>query len=380
MRKRLMFVITSLAYGGAEIQVMELALRLQRRGWRVGVVSMCPPEALVEELEQGGVFVASLDMPRGWPDPRGVLRLARLIREHDPEIVHSHMVHANLLARVTRPFASGRIWICTAHNIDEGGRNRERAYRLTDPLCHLTTQVSMAGLRRYVDVGVAPRGKIIYMPNGVDAQRFRPDAAVRSRMRASMDVDDDQFVWLSIGRLEASKDYATLLYAFSLVAREHSRARLFIAGQGALRSQLEALRKQLALDGVVEFLGVRKDAPALMNAADAFVIASAWEGLPMVLLEAAATGLPLVATDVGGVREIVIDGKNGFLRPSRNAPALAAAMKKVMASSPAERMAWGRASRELIETTYELDGVVMKWETLYRGLMQGKSIIEEEGH
>ena len=377
MTGRLLFLITSLAYGGAEIQVKDLSLRLQQRGWDVGVVSMCPPEALVDELKQGGVFVESLDMPRGRPDPRGVLKLGQLIRQHRSQIIHSHMVHANLLARVTHPLVPGRIWLCTAHNIDEGGRSRELAYRLTDPLCDLTTQVSKAGLERYVAIGAAPRRKIIVMPNGVDAQRFHPDAAIRARLRDSMHLDG-HFVWLSIGRLEESKDYPTLLRAFALVVKDYPQSRLLIAGQGDLRPLLENLQRELGLEGSIEFLGVRKDVPDLMNVADGFVISSAWEGLPMVLLEAAATALPLVATDVGGVSEIVIDGKNGFLRPSQDAAALAEAMMQVMSLSPSQQMAMGRASRELIETTYELDGVVTKWETLYRALMQGdRSVIQE---
>jgi len=371
MAGRILFVITSLAYGGAEIQVKELAIRLRRRGWNVVVVSMCQPEALVAELEDGGVIVESLDMPRGAPDPRGVWKLARLIHKYQVQIVHSHMVHANLLARITRPLAPGRIWICTAHNIDEGGRNRERAYQLTDPLCHLTTQVSIAGMDRYIQVGATPQNKIIYLPNGVDAQQFHPDSKVRTRVRAALQLEE-RFVWLSIGRLEEAKDYPNLMRAFSLVTKDFPNTKLLIAGQGDMRPMLETLRNELEIDEQVSFLGVRNDVPALMNAADAFVISSAWEGLPMVLLEAAATGLPLVATDVGGVNEIVINGKNGFLRPPYDAPALADAMTTLMALTPAERETMGKASRELVLSTYELEQVVTHWEALYRRLLSGK--------
>jgi len=197
--KSVCFLITSLAYGGAETQLMHVALRLKGRGWDVHVVSMTPPRAYVQELESAGIPVVSLDIKRKLPDPRPVIRLARLIRDWRPDVVHSHMVHANLLARLVRPLAPVPVLICSAHNIDEGGRLREILYRLTDPLCDLTTQVSWAGLERYVEVGATPRHRIRFIPNGVDTERFRPDPEARKRIRRDLDIDD-RFVWLAGGR------------------------------------------------------------------------------------------------------------------------------------------------------------------------------------
>ena len=368
MNRRILFLTTFLAYGGAEVQVAQLAMRLQARGWRVDVVSMRKPQALTDELERAGVSVQTLGMRKGSPDPRAIFRLARIIRQRRIEIVHSHMVHANLLARATRPLVPGRIWLCTAHSIDEGGGNRERAYRLTDPLCDLTTQVSRAGLERYVAVKAAPRRKIHYLPNGVDCQKFRPQKEVRARLRRELGVGN-AFLWLAVGRLDPAKDYPTMLRAFAAVRRSKPEALLFIAGQGRLRPELNNLVHQLHLEDSVQFLGVREDVPALMNAADAFVMSSAWEGLPMVLLEAAATALPVVATDVGGVGEIIDDGRTGHLVPPERPDALAEAMLRVMALSEDERREMGDAGRARIEAVYSLERVVSQWETLYRQLL-----------
>lgn len=368
----LTFLITGLAYGGAETQLVHLATRLKSRGWKVGVVSLMPPKAYVEDLEAAGVPVFSLGIRRKLPDPRPVLRLARIIWKWRPDIVHSFMVHANILARLVRVLAPVPVLICSAHNIDEGGRLREILYRLTDPLCDLTTQVSQAGLERYVRVGAVPRRKIRYIPNGVDTERFKPNPEDRLRVRKELGVDG--FVWLVVGRFDPQKDYPNMLQAFARVVRKYPDTVLLIAGDGPLRETMENLAQELGIEKHVKFLGIRRDIPQLMNAADAYVMSSSWEGMPNVLLEASATGLPVVATDVGGNREIVLEGKTGFLAPPGNPEALALAMVRLMDLPEEKRLAMGRKAREHVVERFSLEKVVDLWEALYEELLQKKRI------
>ena len=376
--KRCLLLITSLAYGGAETQAVRLAIRLKARGWEVQVVSLTPPKAYLEELEAAGIPVVSLGIQNKLPNPRPLLHLARLIRSWRPPIVHSHMVHANLLARLVRPLAPVPVLICTAHNIDEKGRKgsgrlRELAYRLTDPLCDLTTQVSQAGLERYVQVGAVPRKKIRYIPNGVDTEHFRPDPLVRIHLRQKLGLGD-VFVWLAVGRFDEPKDYPTMLRAFAQVAKERGEAVLLIAGDGPLRPAMEALARNLDIAERVRFLGLRQDIPELMNAANAYVMSSSWEGMPNVLLEASATGLPIVATDVGGNPEVIINGKTGFLVPPKDPEALAQTMLRLMSLPEEERRWMGEAGRQYIEANYSLDRVVERWEVLYREFLMRKGV------
>ena len=371
---RVTYITTGLAYGGAETQIKELATRLQRRGWKISIASMLPPIAYVEELEAAGICVYNLRMRRKLPDPRALVRLAVIVRRVRPHVVHAHMVHANLLARITRLFVETPVLVCTAHSINEGGLLREIAYRLTDPLADLTTQVSEAGRQRYIQVGAAPPHKIVSIPNGIDTSRFQPNPTVRQAVREQLGCAPEAFVWLTVGRLEPVKNHLELLRAFREVAAGHPHARLLIAGQGSLQAATEQRIVELGLADRVRLLGLRRDIPDLLNAADAFVLPSLWEGMPLTLLEASATALPIVAADVGGNSEVVLDGKTGYLVPPQEAKALTQAMLRVMLLSENDRIAMGQAGRAHVVQNFDLERVVDRWESLYRELLQRKGI------
>lgn len=366
---RVLLVTTSLMRGGAEIQVYLLARELAVRGHAVHVVTLRDPEAYEAELDEIGVPLTSLGMRRGVPDPRALIRLARVVRRWRPTVVHSHMVHANLLARLARPFAWAPVQVSTAHNVIEGGRAREVAYRLTDALSDLTTNVCDAGVARYVTVGAVPRHKIRAMPNGLDLTAFDAQGRDRSATREALDVGD-AFVWLAVGRLEEAKDYPTMLESVRLASERSRRFTVLVVSEGPLRAALEARRDALGIPAeAVRFLGARSDVPDLMRAADGYLMSSAWEGLPMVLLEAAAASLPIVATDVGGNHEVVEDGVNGRLVAARDPAALAAAIEQTMDLGPSERSALGAAGRRAVEARYRIEAVVDRWEALYRELL-----------
>src|SRR4029079_13945654 len=172
-------------------------------------------------------------------------RYGRFIRAWKPDVIHAHMVHANLLARLGRIYAPRIPVICTVHNVNEGARWREIAYQLTDRLATMTTAVSEAATERYVEIGAAPRGRIEAIPNGFDFSRTVPPGA-REAIRAELGVGGD-FLWVTARRLDTQKGYDLLLEAFERVHRQRPDARLAIAGDGPERAALTAQLAGLAL-------------------------------------------------------------------------------------------------------------------------------------
>ena len=359
------YLVTSSGMGGAEQEVCHLAQEFQRRDWDVGVISMLPLEPPIADLAASGVRTVSLGMRQGQPDPRALLRLGRLLRRWRPDVLHAHMVHANLLGRLSRLIAPTPVVISTMHNENEGAQWRYLAYRLTNPLSDVTTAVGRVAQLEAERRGAAPAGSIQVVPNGLATAPYERDEPTRARMRAALDLGDG-FTWLAVGRLAEAKGYGDMIAAFAEVVGEHPGARLLIAGVGQLEDAIRADVRRRGLEDSVRLLGLRSDVPALMQAADGFLMTSRWEGLPMVLLEAGASGLPVVATDVGGSRDAVLDGVSGYVTPVGEPALSARAIGRVMGLSEADRRVLGEAGRDHVRANFDIRAVGDIWERLYR--------------
>lgn len=372
---RILLLSTSMGMGGADSQLLSAARVMLSRGHDVIIVSLTPLGPMGLQARGMGIRTESLDMRRGVPDPRGLMRLARLVRAWRPDVLHSHMVHANLLARALRLVAPVPALVSTIHNIYEGGRLRMAAYRLTNGLVDHMTIVSQAAADRFVGDGIVPQRLLSVVPNGVDTEQIRNvPAGAGASLRRSLGVER-RFVWLAVGRFEIAKDYPNMLGAFARVRDRQPLAILLLVGRGSLQEQTEALVAELGLGGVVRFLGVRDDVPLVMSAADAYVMSSAWEGMPMVLLEAAAAGLPIVATTVGGNQEVVVDGETGFLVPPSDHEALASAMLRLGGLPETRRRAMGQRGHEHVRSHYGLGRLAEQWEGIYREVLMRKGLL-----
>jgi glycosyltransferase involved in cell wall biosynthesis len=368
---KILMLSTSLGLGGADREVINLASNLKKRGHEIKVVAMVSLGLMGYEAIARGIDVETLEMPPGIPDIRVLPRLVKLIKTWNPDILHSHMVHANILARTLRTFTPNLpVLVSTAQNVDEseGQRWRDVAYRVTDFLCDTTSNVSQVGVDRYIKIRLVPKHKIRFIPNSVDNDKFSPNQALRTETREALSLGD-RFTWLAVGRFYLQKDYPTMIRAFDIIRKQHPQAILVIAGEGELQDSMRDLLAELELQENIKFLGPRQDISALMNAADAHVMSSAWEGMPLALLEAASTGLPIVSTDVGGVKETVISGETGFLTPAGDPVALAASMHALMHLPRAERISMGEAGRAFVMTNYGVEKITTQWEETYRELL-----------
>ncbi|VVE58566.1 glycosyltransferase [Pandoraea commovens] len=371
---KIVLFVTGLQLGGAETQVADLARGFLARGHDVTLVSLTGPCAIALPMSPQFTLV-ELKAGKSPGSLIGALvRFAAYLRTWQPDVVHAHMVHANLVARVARWFAPVPVLVTSAHSRNEGGRARMLAYRLTDRWTDLTTNVSDDAVAAFVAQRAAPAARIVSMPNGIDTGRYHPDAQARAAWRNASDVlpNAGAPIVFAAGRMVEAKDYPTLIDAFAYVANAMPEARLFIAGEGPLRASVQAHVDARGLAHAVTLLGRRNDIAQWMQAADVYVMSSAWEGLPLVVGEAMASGLPVVSTDCGGVRELLGDAQHGgahnTLVPVGDAQALGDALLRQLRASAEARQALGAANRERIVTHFSLDAIVTRWLDTYSHL------------
>ncbi|MDE4919152.1 glycosyltransferase [Cupriavidus sp. Met-2] len=361
---RILLVTTGLKIGGAEHQVAALAQEFQQMGHAVAILSLSAGREI--DLPTG-VDVIELNMRKTPAGMAQALWFARgLVKSWRPDVIHAHMVHANLFARWLTRIVHCPPLVCTAHSFREGGRLRMLAYRLTDRWSALTTHVSEDGRGGMVASGAAQADRIAVMPNGIDIDRFHPNAALRGATRARLGISAGTRLALNVGRLVPEKAQDLLLRAFAQIDPATLPVHLLIAGGGPLHQSLTAQIAALGLASRVTLLGPRDDVPALLNAADTFALSSDIEGLPMVLVEALACGCPVVATDAPGVREVLHD--QGSIVPRDDATALAAALDAALRHGrglPTEES----VRRAHVVAKFSIDAVAQRWLEIYASLI-----------
>ena len=362
---RIVYVLNSLAVGGTERQVVGLAQRMAARGHAVALVVLRPqePDGFATNLD-----VVHLNIQGSTSLLGGLRRGASFLRSFPPDIIHSHNFHGNMLGRAFKLMDRRTALISTIHNVYEGGWARMLAYRLSDRLADRVTTVSDAVAERYIKLKAVSRSKCVVVTNGIETGEFVPDAERRSAMRQEMGVGDE-FVWLAVGRNSPAKDHANLMQAFGQVWREIKQSELWIAGgapAGGVKTYAAISMPHGALDRVRR-LGMRRNIPALLDAADGFVLSSAWEGMPLAVGEAMAMEKPVVATDVGGVRELV--GDAGVVVAAKDSNALGAAMLAMMRKPGVARAELARAARERILNCFGMDAKADDWRALYLSVL-----------
>jgi glycosyltransferase involved in cell wall biosynthesis len=348
---RVMQVIQELTYGGAERIVATLSRRLEETGAHASVASS---GGAVPALPN--VSVAPLPMIERRIDrvAAAALALRRALRRERPEIVHAHNPGMALITAAATARGRTTPALVTVHGVpEEDYPSAARVLRFAGlPVIGCGPGVTAAleehGVRVLATVvnGVAPVG------GGADANRLRESVGLAPGLR----------LVVAVGRLVPQKNHALALRAIAAVPE----AALVVVGDGPLRSELETLTKTLGLEERVCFTGARGDARQLISAADAFLLSSSWEGLPLVALEALAAGTPLVATAVRGVRELVQDGQTALLAPPNEADALAAALRRALTERPlADEL---RANGLCLAERYSEAHMCDRYLALYRSL------------
>lgn len=344
--------------GGAERQVHLLARGLAQRGWHVHLVCMSGSTAAVQK-SLPGVQCVGLGMRHGLKDPLGWLRFFQWLRKTRPQILHAHLPHAAWMARWSRFFVPIRVVVDTIHTTATGGWANRSGYRISNWLTDRVSVVSAAVAARWLARDLIESSKLRIIPNGVEL------AAADHAQKCSSESKNG-FLWLAAGRLEPVKDHTTLLKAFALV---NEKARLLIAGDGPLRCSLQLLAEQLGVSGRVQWAGFVDDLSRLYARADGLVLTSLWEGLPMSILEAASHRLPIVATDVPGVREALPQSSHPWLAPAGNDHELAIRMNAMMELTEDSRHQIGEDHFNFVANHFSIERVLDQWEREYEQLL-----------
>lgn len=351
-------LIKGLGLGGAERQVVDIAIQLQRSSVPVTVAFfLAHKRALVAELEAAGIEVVQLSSRRRVTF-RSLWAYLCLIRQRQFTVVHSHLPIPGLVARLGRLVAGYRL-IHTEHNL------LSRLNPLVATLNRLTYWCNheLVACSEPVWASMARKGRFI--DNGVDIQAIDERLAASSVLRRRYDFDKNQVVWVCIANLWPKKNHRLLLHAFARLLESQPDVRLVLIGQDASeRRPLERLCLQLSLGEKVIFNGPEQNAVTLLKGADGFVLASDFEGLPLSLLEAMVAGLPAVCTAVGGIPGVLVDHKTGILVEKSDLDGLTAALSKLSAD-PSLRTAYGSAGRKRVISRYSIDEMCRQLFGLY---------------
>ncbi|MGL5947830.1 MAG: glycosyltransferase [Aeromonas sp.] len=237
------------------------------------------------------------------------------------------------------------------------------AYRLTDHLCDISTNVSQEAVDAFIKCGASSADRIIAMHNGIDTECFTFNSKSRAVLRKQLKLTDNIPLILAVGRLTAAKDYPNLLNAFSLLPDKLNNAQLAIIGTGEEKDNIETLTARLGLISRIHFLGLQRNVQEWMSAADIFILSSAWEGFGLVVAEAMSCERVVVATDCGGVKEVI--GDCGYLVLAKNSAALSARLLSALELPSEEKSILGENARKRVISKYSIYAQVDKWIELY---------------
>ena len=371
---RILHVISDLDAGGAEVMLAKVVAGMDRARFASCVVSLTDQGQLGESIRSSGVPVHCLNMRRGWPDPRALPRLVRLLKTFQPTLVQCWLYHADLLSMIAARMAGSMplVWNIRCSDMElEHYRPQTRLVRRVLSLCSgvpLAVVVnSLSGQRQHQRLGYRPRRWEV-IPNGFDMDRFRPDRSIGPKLREELGLAEDTVLLALVARVDPMKDHTTFLAAARQVATARANAHFLLAGKDT--QTLAPRVAELGLAGRMHLLGLRRDIEKIIPGVDIACLSSAFgEGFPNVLGEAMAAGIPCITTDVGDARAII--AHTGAVVPPRDPQALAKAMIDFIDRGAKFRHDLGQAARVRIETEFSLSNIIALYETLYESLLPG---------
>jgi glycosyltransferase involved in cell wall biosynthesis len=380
---KIVYFIGSLRLGGAEKQVVELALGLDRSCYDVEICCINQGGPMVESVRASGVPVRIIEvsLPYGKYNPRSYIhafkslrRIYRYIKESKPDIIHGYLFTAYIVGILCGKWARVPVLISSRRSL--GYFKQDKAWRqiIENYINRKTDAILVNSNAVWDDVLKREKhcdGKVHLIYNGVDLEKFKPgrgDPEIRRQLR----VNREDFVVGVVANLIYYKGHMEILDAAVLLKKEFPNLKfVFVGRDGGMQSRIEKNRDVLSLKNNVILAGSREDVHRIIPVFDILLLASHEEGFSNVLLEGMACGKPIVATDVGGNAESVLDGVTGFIVPPRNPVKMAEALKMLLCD-PALREKFGKAGRSRMEEKFSLKKLLEEMDAFYRDILDEK--------
>lgn len=373
--KKMLFLGSQMETGGAQKILLDQAHWFYKKGYKVEVAFFYDKEGLFEQWQKAPFIVHDL---RAWEYKGnifrngirlviGVIRLIGLMIRGKFDVIETFTPDSNLIG-IPLAWVSGiKTRVATHHSYIQGTgvlRQRLHGILINSPITTILVAVSkrvrlLAEEKEYVS-----SNKIEVILNGIPRLKNASDETVQ-KLRVELGVKKNQLMVLSIGRLSIQKGHTYLIDAISRLSLEYKNyLRFFIAGSGDLHNELENKIRELKIENQISLLGIRKDIPALLQAADIFVLPSIWEGLPLVILEAMSAGLPILTTDVEGIDDVIINGESGIVTPLKDSYSLVDNLT-YMVNNESLRRKIGNNAQIRFEENYTLEKMCLRYEEIF---------------
>ncbi len=379
---KVLHVITRLEKGGAPSVLLEILRRCDRERFEYHIatgVTRRPGNDMIPIAQAMGIRVFVIPTLvrdiRPFSDMRALVRLYFLIRKGGYDIVHCHTSKGGFVGRLAAWLARARVILYSPHgDIFEGyfGGLKTRIFVWLERFAAVFTDkiitLTKCGIEPYLAAKIGKQSQFEFIYNGVDSEALEKRRVGRTQKRNELGVANGAFLVATAGRLVPVKGYTYLITALSRTVKEIPNIRLVFLGDGELRDGLVRQARELGLEDHALFPGMRNDVPEILSCSDLFVLPSLNEGFGVVLLEAMAMKLPIIATKVGGVPEVVLDGETGILVPSGDPEALARVMIRFF-KDPSLATRMGENGYRRLKKCFDIGETISKTERLYKKLL-----------
>ena len=361
---RIAFCITDLDVGGAERMFVELVTRLDRRLWEPRVFCLSAPGKLVDRLAAENIPVVCFGV-KSIRQMGVVWKLAAELRSFQPELVQCFLFHANLVGRFAAWWAGVRRVVCGIRVAERRSRLRLWLDKLTQTFVTHNVCVSQAVADFSMSLGRLTPSKVSVIPNAVDFDVYLRAEPIG---RSTLGIADDVPLILFVGRLDPQKAPFVLLHAFQRLLVRHSNWQLLFVGHGVLWGPMSQWVAENGLGQNIHLAGWRPDVPELLKAADCLALPSLWEGMPNIVLEAMAAGLPVVVSQVEGTAELIRNGESGLLVKPGSVDDLEQALEQIL-TDPELSTRISERSQQTVNKGFTFDAMLSAYSQLYRRLL-----------